>query len=933
VSHLPLAGIRVVELADGIAGPYAGKLLAELGAQVVKVEPPAGDTSRRLGPFWQGEPHPDRSGLYLYLNAGKTGIVLDLALDAGRRACLDLLATADVCIENFGPGEIERLGLGVSVLRTARPSLVVVSVTAFGQWGPRAGWRGNDLIAAHSSGFAHGFPAVQVDRPELAPLNTPTYAAEFLAGQTAGVAALHGLLLAQRTGEGGHLDVSQQEAVAAANNSQFNTLQTAGTRDTPQAPLETPRTAGTRDTQRAQLETPRTAGMQAETRRSGGPRPSRRVFSEKPSNATVALLPCADGWIAISPREEHQWARWLDVMGSPAWGADPRFADRLLRERHWGQVYPLLAEWTRSRSKQAIFEAAQARRVACYPLASATDLLASAQLKERNFFVDLDDRQLPGVVLPGRPYHLDGVKPSPPTRAPHLGEHTAQILAALKSGPRPPDPVENSATPPTPPSSANLPEGPSRAVATSATPPRPNVSEASPGCPVALRDETLTGSPSVAPTAARSEILPRYSSDTFPSVAPTTPRDETLTGHAPDTSRDVGPGALRPLEGVRVIDFSWVLTGPICTKYLAALGAEVIKIESAARADLSQRTPAWEELNPGKRSVTLNLTRPRARELARDLIEHSHVVVENFSTGVMERLGLDYQTLKAINPGVIMASSSALGRSGPERDRVAYGTLIQCFTGWAGLSAHPGAPPRSAGGVWTDPLTAAFETVLILAAIFRQRTTGEGGFYDLSMAETTIAALPEPILAWCLNQMVLEPRGNRHPIDAPQGCYPAAGDDRWVALSIQADAEWATLCRLMQRDDLLADERLATVDGRRQHHDAIDQAIAAWTAMRPADETAAGLLQAHGIAATATREPSELVDDVHLAARSFVSPLERLDGSVRPVAGVPWLIDRQRPNAFRRAPRLGEDNVYVFGDLLGLGPAEYDRLVAEQVIY
>ena len=187
------------------------------------------------------------------------------------------------------------------------------------------------------------------------------------------------------------------------------------------------------------------------------------------------------------------------------------------------------------------------------------------------------------------------------------------------------------------------------------------------------------------------------------------------------------------------------------------------------------------------------------------MVARSDVVVENFSSGVMERLGLDYPRLRAINPRLIMASSSAHGRTGPDRERVAYGTLIQCFTGWAELSAHPGRPPRSAAGVWTDPLTAVFETLLVLAALWRQRTEGTGGLYDLSMAEATIAALPEPILAWCLNQEVLQARGNRHPVWAPQGCYPAQGEDRWVALSVQSDAEWASLCGLMDRDDLLGD--------------------------------------------------------------------------------------------------------------------------------
>src|SRR5439155_15347971 len=139
----------------------------------------------------------------------------------------------------------------------------------------------------------------------------------------------------------------------------------------------------------------------------------------------------------------------------------------------------------------------------------------------------------------------------------------------------------------------------------------------------------------------------------------------------------------------------------------------------------------------------------------------------------MERLGLDDPSLRELSPRIIMASSSALGRTGPERERVAYGTLIQCLTGWASLSAHPALPPRSAAGIWTDPLTATMETFLLPAAIWRQRVSGIGCFFDLSMAETTIAALPEPVLAWALNGEVLQPRGNRHPLFAPQRCYPS----------------------------------------------------------------------------------------------------------------------------------------------------------------
>lgn len=756
-SFTPLAGLRVLELADGVAGPYAGKLLGNLGAEVIKVEPPSRDSTRTLGPFMGSIPDPERSGIFIYLNTGKR---------LERSADRELLASADVVIDGFSPHLLD-----ITHMREQYPRLVIVSVTPFGRTGPRAAWRGNDLIAFHSSGFAFGFPALEVDNASLPPLNAPGYAAEFLAGQVAACAALHGVLAAQQTRLGSHLDVSLQEAVASANNAQFNRMRTGP------------------------------GGL------------AKRKFSDKPSNSVVALLPCADGWVAISPREEHQWARWLDVMGRPAWSDEPRFADRVARDRNWSDLYPLLAEWSRGRTKNAVFQAAQEQRVACLPLGTAADLLSSAQLASREFFVHLDQ---PRVALPGRPYRVSTVD--------------------------------------------------------------------------------STGAPAP-PSTARAEQK------------------------------------RRPLEGIRVVDFSWVLTGPICTRYLASLGAEIIKVESATRPDLSNRDLSWQELNPSKRSITLNLKQERARELARKVIAHSDVVVENFSTGVMERLGLDYARLHQTNPRVIVASSSGFGRTGPDRDQVAYGTLIQCLSGWAALSAHPGYPPRSSGGVWTDPLTAVYETFLILAAIREQRATGRGVFIDLSMAETTIAALPEPILAWSLAREVLQPRGNRHPVHAPQGCYPALGEDRWVALSVESNEQWATLCHLMHRPDLLAEAGLATAAGRRAQHDRLDRAIAEWTCTCAA-ESMAEALQAHGIAATATLEPEELVSDAHLRARSFLSEVERVDGSgTFTSAATPWLVDDHRPHSLDRPPSLGQDNAYVFKSLLGLDPVEYDALIQQQVIY
>src|SRR5258707_9618745 len=192
--------MRIVELARDVAGPYAAKLLGDLGAEVIKVEPPQGDPSRGFGPFPGNRPDPDASGLYMYLNAGKRGVVLDLDRDAD--SVLQLVGTADAVVESFAPSELERSGLDAETLRATRPKLVVVSVTPFGQWGPKSTWRGSDLIGFHSSGFAHGFPALQVDSADLAPLNAPTYAAELLAGRAGGAGSLHAVLTGPPAREG-----------------------------------------------------------------------------------------------------------------------------------------------------------------------------------------------------------------------------------------------------------------------------------------------------------------------------------------------------------------------------------------------------------------------------------------------------------------------------------------------------------------------------------------------------------------------------------------------------------------------------------------------------------------------------------------------------------------------------------------------------------
>ncbi|MFQ6031170.1 MAG: CaiB/BaiF CoA transferase family protein, partial [Dehalococcoidia bacterium] len=257
-----------------------------------------------------------------------------------------------------------------------------------------------------------------------------------------------------------------------------------------------------------------------------------------------------------------------------------------------------------------------------------------------------------------------------------------------------------------------------------------------------------------------------------------------------------------PLEGVRITDFSWQIAGPTCTRYLGAMGAEVIRVESNRRPDPYRERTISALINQSKKSVTLNLAHPNGIALARRLISISDVVIENFAPGVIERLGLGYAELRKLKPEIIMLSSAGLGHSGPDYQQVAYGTLIQCFTGWSAVQGYPGGEP-DIGGIWTDPVVGMLEVFLINAALHRCWESGEGQYIDLSMAEATTMLLPEIILDYAMNGRVQPPQGNRHASQAPQGNYPCRGEDQWIGIAVGSEEQWQALCRTIDCAQLL----------------------------------------------------------------------------------------------------------------------------------
>ena len=214
-----------------------------------------------------------------------------------------------------------------------------------------------------------------------------------------------------------------------------------------------------------------------------------------------------------------------------------------------------------------------------------------------------------------------------------------------------------------------------------------------------------------------------------------------------------------PLGNVRIADFTWQIAGPTCTRYLGLMGAEVIRVESSRRPDPYRERTISHLINQNKKSITLNLSHPEAVGLAKHIATLSDVVIENFAPGVIERLGLGFEELAQENPDIIMVSSAGLGHTGPDFNQVAYGTLVQCFTGWSALQGYPGRGPEI-GGIWTDPMVGMLEVFLVNAALHRRWECGEGQYIDLSMAEATTMLLPEAVLEYGMNGRVQESKGN-----------------------------------------------------------------------------------------------------------------------------------------------------------------------------
>ena len=811
-----LSPYRVLDLTDE-RGFLAGKILGDLGADVVKVEPPGGDSARRKGPFVAGEPGDERSLVWLALNTSKRGIVLDLEAEAGRQRLRDLVCEADVLIESAAPGSLEARGIGWPSLRAHNPALVYCAITPFGQVGPHAHYRAHDLAIV-----AMGGNASMTGEPDGPPTRCSMPTGYYHAAPEAALGILMALVARTRTGRGQLVDVSMQEC-------QLGTLLSG-------------------------------AGQYALTgrlgRRNGGHLGrTREIWATKDGQISFGLR----GGPARIPNLIATVEYMKQCGMAPAWLQDfdwQSYSPITASDEELARIEEAFAALFASQSMGNLYDEALRRRILLAPCNDAREILAQAQLRSRDLFREIEYPDL-GTSIEHPDFFAKATRSTIGirSRAPTLGEHDAQPWSRPRSA------------------------------------------------------DALRTSGSVSPDAP-----------------------------APDAPA---------LAGLKVLELGSGAAGPVATSYFAEHGAHVIRIESAVRPDflrllhvtpanrdlpdILEQAPMFVLLNADKQSLTLNMKKPGSADIVKRLAAWADVVSENFAPGVMSKWGLDWETLHAGDPRLVMVSGCLFGQTGPQRAYPGFGGQGSAIAGFNHLTGRPDGDAHGPYATITDSLSPRYVATAVTAALLERERSGEGQYIDVSQIETGVYSLSQVIVRYSANGEVETRRGNRDEFAAPHDVYPCAGDDRWIAIAVFDDDAWQRLVEAMGSPAWARDERYATTAGRLSAVDDLDLGIADWTRGFDPHVLLAELQEA-GVEAGAVQSFADLQHDPQLAARGhFVSVRHAHLGELRFERAGFRLSDS--PGRITRAgPLLGEHSREVLEGVLGLPPSEIDRLIEEGVV-
>jgi crotonobetainyl-CoA:carnitine CoA-transferase CaiB-like acyl-CoA transferase len=817
-----LDGIRVLDLSTPL-GEATGRLLADLGAEVIKIEPPGGCQARFTPPFFtkpnEAAPRPqapdgdpEQSQFWRAFGLGKRSVVLDLEDASDRNRFLRLVETADILIESSTPGDMAALGLDYDTLSAINPMLLYVSVSPFGQTGPYAKHPATDLTIAAAGGFLNATGdgsrvPLPVGLPETAHLGSTQAAADVLMA----------LYSRNRSGEGQHLDSSIQAAVlwSLMNVTDYGALG-----------QELPNTGD----DRAQ----RTGSM--------------AVF---PGLDLPVIEPCKDGYVAIVLVLGAQGAFGFNACME--WIGEQGGLDADLMEIDWMTWIQQLQEGTlsletalrgveqfktkiHSMTKAEIQAEAVQQKWLIAPINLAPDLLEDPQLLDRQFWVDVDGQKQPGPFARLARTPIEYGRP-----APRLGE-----------------------------------------------------------------DQALLDAPPRSPSA--------------PTVKQPAPRAQAL-------------------EGLKVADFSWIAAGPLISKDLANLGATVLRVETETRIDTLRFIPPWKgdpgtttghvaaNMNQSKLGIAIDFTKPEGLAVAHRMVEWADVVVENFTPGTAERLGLGYEQLRAIKPDLVMLYSCMRGQTGPERKHTGFGIHGAALGGFTGITGWPDRKPTSPWGAYTDFISPRFALSALCAALHHRDRTGEGQMIDVSQIEAAIHHLAPTILDYQATGHVLERPGLASENGCPHGVYRTRETERFVALEARTTEQWLALREHVPALAALGGEELDRVDARIARSEDIDRILTDWAAEQSCFGVAEELREA-GVPAYVPLRALDFHADPQLAARNFFIELDHggigpslFDGPVTTFSKTP-----SRPT--RAGPLIGEHTFEVMKDILDYSDDEISEIAA-----
>ncbi|MDE2967526.1 MAG: CoA transferase [Chloroflexota bacterium] len=602
----------------------------------------------------------------------------------------------------------------------------------------------------------------------------------------------------------------------------------------------------------------------------------------RPGGDIASLVQSKDGkWLTfgITPNTHERWAafgQWLYERSGYDGLIGVEYPGDIYIPEWGGKTYQAFVRACASLDREELCYEGQSRGFLAVPVNSARDIVEDPHLHERGAFLAVEHPQLDREIdLPRLPIHSTGYEPVGGP-APTLGADSADVLAELLG-------VDAAKY--------------QRMVSTG-----------------------LVTGPSRSSVASRPRSLPREADGARPA-------------HTADRGN-------LPLKGIRVIDFCWQAAGPLTTELMANLGADVIKIESDARIDtLRVALPAhdpptietgafFQDCNTDKRSINLNLNAPDGLRVAYDLIREADVVTDNFTGGVMKRLGLGFDDLKKINPRIVVCSLPVMGTWGPKASWKGIGNSVVAL---CGLAAHTGASDRKPTGVLlhTDFTLGPLAATAIISALIQRDRTGVGQEIEIPQYEAGIHLLDTELIEQLANGVTAERRGNRSPEMSPHGLFRCAGDDRWLALSARDTVDWIKICTVIGRDDLANRDDLRTLAGRRAAEDEIEAAVSEWTGAQDVWQATAAF-EAVGVPAGPNEDIEDLVE-TDPSMQGFFHEFDHPVGIRFMAQNQPFLWNGQRL-PIRRAPFFGEHNEQVYRNEMGLSEEEFTQLLVEEVI-